>query len=60
MTTDTTANDKILLEQCIWLSKENIPFTLTDECFRVETTNCTEEQKDKLLEFESRKTLITN
>ena len=45
----------ITLKQCMWMASENIWFKLTDSCLQVETTNCTETQRDKLIEFETEK-----
>lgn len=58
MSTETIENEiaKIDLELCMYLSKNDIPFKLTEQdVFIIETTKCTEDQKNKIIEIEEKK-----
>ena len=58
MSTEELINEsaKIDIELLRYLSKEGIPFKLTEQgVLIIESTNCTEEQKDKMLQIENKK-----
>lgn len=58
MSIEETINElaKIDLELLMYMTKEGIPFSFGYcDIIIAETTNCTEKQKDKIIEIESKK-----